>query len=782
MKPHNIIVDRYKASPDNLELGTYGSYGNEILKFCFKDGWDDTTSVIAVFNSNLDNPTSVLVESDGICKVPHEATDSVTNDGRITLVGYKDNAKIISLDLSFVVCNHSAVDGEPPQEPTPDIFQQILDVSKDAVDTANEAKEIASKSYEETKQYAEQAKQSADSAAQNAEIAKENADKVVSVKDEVDSAKQQALTEIDDSKTNAVQAIGTVEANALGAISKSQSSAISSIQASEKNALDNISDLKSSALSDIDDAKTSSVNAVNSASQTAQSDITNLKTQSLEEIDAKKAESLQEISTAKTDAVDTVRGVQSDAETAISKAKTGALENIATEKETSVKAVNDAGSTATGAIADAKSDALSEIGTAKTGAVEAVTAEGDKQAERVQAIFPAVTEDDDGKVPIVQNGAWTLGEVAQDAYTRAESDVRYAPIESAIRPTANGNPAVCEDSIAWAFQGLKVYGKSTQVVSTGAQLLPTEQIKETTANGITFSPVGNGAYHVYGTATADATGFFYGNNFELLPGTYTMSVNPEIDTSKIKVCLSDLKGISYVDIGRNTNKSTQEIKSAVQVALLLRVYTGQTVDHTVYPMLVEGSTVKPWEPYTGGKPSPSPEYPQPIVSAGDGGSIDLTVSNGASLSQSMTIATPTGLPGIPVDSGGNYTDAEGQQSACDVKDYGTGKYTQMVGHIESYNSENITTPYMSTTGQLSTGAEVYYILDEPVVTDISADELTAYRVLTTYSGTTVVSTAEPVAGIEARYVADPQKYIDKQVEAAVSKAITAAVKLSGGNA
>lgn len=706
MKPHNIVVDGYKASPDNLELGTYGSYGNEILKFCFKDGWDDTTSVIAVFNSNLDNPTSVLVESDGICKVPHEATDSITNDGRITLVGYKDNAKIISLDLSFVVYNHSAVDGEPPQEPTPNIFQQILDVSKDAVDTANEAKEIASKSYEETKQYAEQAKQSADSAAQNAEIAKENADKVVSVKYEVDSAKQQALTEIDDSKTNAVHAIGTAEANALGAISKSQSSAISSIQASEKNALDNISDLKSSALSDIDDAKTSSVNAVNSASQTAQSDITNLKTQSLEEIDAKKAESLQDISTAKTDAVDTVQGAQSDAETAISKAKTGALENIATEKEASVKAVNDAGSTATSAIADAKSDALSEIETAKTGAVEAVTAEGDKQAERVQAIFPAVTADDNGKVPIVQNGAWTLGEVAQDAYTRAESDARYAPIESSIRPTANGNPAVCEDSIAWSFQGLKVYGKSTQ----------------------------------------DGT--------------------------------------------------------------------------------------------------PSPENPVPIVSAGDGGSIGLTVSNSADQSQQLTISTPNGLPGIPVDSGGSYVDASGQQLLCDVVDLdakalisnivkatfnggfvsnggiANGLFKAQHTFYESLRNLNIpsicdmfvkgsgdTQRYVVSFGFLYVQIDVSILknrenstIDDvnaffaehpvtviaqrsaPITTPLSDEEVAAYRALTTYPGTTVVSTTESVAGIEAQYVVDPQKYIEKQVEAAVSKAITAAVKLSGGNA
>lgn len=33
-------------------------------------------------------------------------------------------------------------------------------------------------------------------------------------------------------------------------------------------------------------------------------------------------------------------------------------------------------------------------------------------------------------------------------------------------------------------------------------------------------------------------------------------------------------------------------------------------------MFNEGSTVLPYEPYTGGKPSPSPEYPQPITSAG----------------------------------------------------------------------------------------------------------------------------------------------------------------------
>ena len=43
-------------------------------------------------------------------------------------------------------------------------------------------------------------------------------------------------------------------------------------------------------------------------------------------------------------------------------------------------------------------------------------------------------------------------------------------------------------------------------------------------------------------------------------------------------------------------------------------------------MLNKGAEEKPHEPYTGGKPSPSPEYPQEIVSAGEGGSIEIEVA------------------------------------------------------------------------------------------------------------------------------------------------------------
>lgn len=122
--------------------------------------------------------------------------------------------------------------------------------------------------------------------------------------------------------------------------------------------------------------------------------------------------------------------------------------------------------------------------------------------------------------------------------------------------------------------------------------------------------------------------------------------------------------------------------------------------------------------------------------------------------QSLTLSTPGGLPGIPVTSGGNYTDESGQQWIADVKDYGTGKYTQNIGQIASYNGEGVGDVWMSSTGQLTTGANVIYQLATPIVTDISAEEIAAYKALRTYSPTTTVSN-DAGAWMKVGYKATP---------------------------
>lgn len=96
------------------------------------------------------------------------------------------------------------------------------------------------------------------------------------------------------------------------------------------------------------------------------------------------------------------------------------------------------------------------------------------------------------------------------------------------------------------------------------------------------------------------------------------------------------------------------------------------------PMLQKGSILTAYEPYTGGIPSPNPDYPQPINSIGDNGSVDVVVSDNNGNSQTLTINTPNGLCGIPVDTGGNYTDSTGQQWVCDEVDFERGVYVQRV--------------------------------------------------------------------------------------------------------
>ena len=77
--------------------------------------------------------------------------------------------------------------------------------------------------------------------------------------------------------------------------------------------------------------------------------------------------------------------------------------------------------------------------------------------------------------------------------------------------------------------------------------------------------------------------------------------------------------------------------------------------------------------------TPTPDAPVPIVSAGDGGSVTVILSDGKGKTQTLTLPIPNGLPGIPVPSGGNYTDSQGQQWACDEVDLEKGVKVQRVG-------------------------------------------------------------------------------------------------------
>lgn len=106
--------------------------------------------------------------------------------------------------------------------------------------------------------------------------------------------------------------------------------------------------------------------------------------------------------------------------------------------------------------------------------------------------------------------------------------------------------------------------------------------------------------------------------------------------------------------------------------------------------------------------TPSPDNPVPIVSAGDGGSVAVTLSNGNGKTQTLTLPTPNGLPGIPVKSGGNYTDPQGQQWVCDEIDLKRGVKVQRIASfvIDAKNANGISVTNMYTNVTAATSARL----------------------------------------------------------------------------
>lgn len=129
--------------------------------------------------------------------------------------------------------------------------------------------------------------------------------------------------------------------------------------------------------------------------------------------------------------------------------------------------------------------------------------------------------------------------------------------------------------------------------------------------------------------------------------------------------------------------------------------------------------------------------------------------------QLFTISTPNNLRGIPVGSGGNYTENE-QQWVSDEINIATGEIVPRIGVIDSYNGEEITGAYMSSTGGLDIGAKVLYVLDKPAEpTYISAEELEVYKSVCTVKPYTKFSNNAD-AGMDVKYVIDTKTYVDKK--------------------
>lgn len=329
-----------------------------------------------------------------------------------------------------------------------------------------------------------------------------------------------------------------------------------------------------------------------------------------------------------------------------------ALTAIGQAQGTAVGDVKAEGNKQTTAVQEAGTQAVSEVTEAKTTAVQAVTTEGDKQTKRVEDAAAGIVAD---REQISQNKA--------DIATLAEEMTDLAP---AIHSTASGSVITADDAAEGRpFRGLRVFGQTEQQRTTGAQLLDESKVEQNNLRAFEYI------------------------NLSVGEGTFTLSSNiPKSSTDSsayIMLISGNVQEISSENttatngVYKGQSRTFPSINGYVTIAYRNDADVNNIINFNEYwYMLNKGAEEKPYEPYTGGKPSPSPEYPQEIVSAGESGTINVSISDSGSQSQSLTLATPNGLPGVPVSKDGNYTDSNGQQWVCDEIDLERGKYVQRV--------------------------------------------------------------------------------------------------------
>lgn len=439
---------------------------------------------------------------------------------------------------------------------------------------------------------------------------------------------------------------------------------------------------------------------------------------------------------------------------------------------------------------------------AQTAAVEA---EGSKQIKAVQTA--AKTAESDAVAEIEAKGVNTRNSIPADYTALSEAvDSLTRGRACAIVCSAEGSAVVVNDASDLPMQGLRIFGRSTQdgtptpdapveiksvenpVVTVASQQLidtPYYTVSQE-KNGITFTVNEDGSLRVIGTATSNAS-FYFASATPIYKGHYFLSGCPaggSMSGYSLRLNLiidgKEVSGVTDVGTGAKVSIESENIS----MKLYFVVLTGTTVDLTVRPMLNVGDSAKP---YCLAKPK-----------------------------QNLTFSDNIRFAGLPITSGGNYTDSDGQQWICDEVDLVRGVYTQRILHerptltkinidyenTEAYSikfsqkvkgggtkvglcsvtdvwvyglSDNVHYYYDSdsTIGRIHvpkgtdiTGVDFVAILATPIETPLSEPEIAAYRAMhSNHPNTTVLN--DSGAHMVVKYAADTKLYIDNKITALI---------------
>ena len=536
---------------------------------------------------------------------------------------------------------------------------------------------------------------------------------------------------------------------------------------------------------------------------------------------AKKAgKALSDTITAKEDALKAIGDKQTAATQAVDTARDKALQQVEASTEAAQTAASEAAASAGNADQSAQqaSDSLQELkdgiasGNFKgekgdkgdTGPIGPVGPQGEQGPQgptgATGATGPQGEKGDTGpQGPKGETGPavaldTTLTHEGEAADAKATGDAISAvkARQNILVGSETGNPIAVDDAFAAPLCGLTVYGKSTQD-GTPTPDAPVPIVSAGDGGSVAVKVTGKNLFYEQGlqqyfiNSAANAVGLAVGNVssvLQVVTGAKYYVTRNKIGT-KFRVAVVDALH-TLGSVARPSSAINADSKRQVEISATSKYMVIQCEDEASFSELMV--------------------------------SLDSSTTYSPYREQLLTLPTPNGLPGIPVTSGGNYTDPQGQQWVCDEVDLERGVKVQRVNAVDLSACAIIGTTNLAVTKRLAIRLPLkakdytvkalcnrlpylvsftidtihfyvdannvnvfipidaknpeegeyilFYALATPIETPLTPDEIAAYKALTAYGPDTVVQASDG-AGVKLVYQRDVNIAI-KRIEDAIA--------------
>ena len=229
-----------------------------------------------------------------------------------------------------------------------------------------------------------------------------------------------------------------------------------------------------------------------------------------------------------------------------------------------------------------------------------------------------ITNKGSEQVQLIENASKKALDSIPSTYTDLQKQVDT--IESVTNSSATGIVETTHTTNGYKYLGnstekpikqIVIKGNSTQETTTGKNLLEPYGSFPKTSSNITFDLKEDG-FHINGKCLGNNSYIpIYSNTLQ--PGTYYVNgITGGSNSSYQLVVFKNDTIMSYVTY--NNFKIT--LSESATIKLQLYVYSSYgTFNDLVLPYMIckNESELTTYEPYTGGQPSPSPEYPQEVT-------------------------------------------------------------------------------------------------------------------------------------------------------------------------